>query len=115
MRRRRGRFVTFEGGEGAGKSTQIRLLAEWLKAQGVDVCVTREPGGTPGAERIRSLLVEGAAAAWTPMTEALLNYAARDDHVARVIRPAPAIRPPWPTGGLSMPSRPRTIRSRSRA
>jgi dTMP kinase len=88
MRRRRGRFVTFEGGEGAGKSTQIRLLAERLKAQGVDVCVTREPGGTPGAERIRSLLVEGAAAAWTPMTEALLNYAARDDHVARVIRPA---------------------------
>ena len=84
----RGRFVTFEGGEGAGKSTQIQLLARWLETQGVSVIVTREPGGTSGAERIRKLLVEGAADAWTPMTEALLNYAARHDHVTRVIRPA---------------------------
>ncbi len=86
--RARGRFITLEGGEGAGKSTQIRLLAQWLEARGVPVLTTREPGGTPGAERIRSLLVEGATDAWTPMTEALLNYAARHDHVTRVIRPA---------------------------
>ena len=84
----RGRFVTFEGGEGAGKSTQVRLLAQWLEQRGLVVRTTREPGGTPGAERIRSLLVEGEAADWTPMTEALLNYAARREHVARVIAPA---------------------------
>lgn len=84
----RGRFVTFEGGEGAGKSTQIRLLAAWLAEHGVDARMTREPGGTPGAERIRTLLVEGEAGDWTPMTEALLNYAARREHVARVIAPA---------------------------
>ena len=84
----RGRFVTFEGGEGAGKSTQIRLLAAWLAERGVEARVTREPGGTPGAERIRALLVEGEAGDWTPMTEALLNYAARREHVARVIAPA---------------------------
>lgn len=88
MTGRRGRFVTFEGGEGAGKSTQIRLLAAWLETQGVPVVMTREPGGTPGAERIRKLLVEGDADAWTPMTEALLHYAARVEHVARVVQPA---------------------------
>ena len=87
-RQARGRFVTLEGGEGAGKSTQIRMLAHWLQARGIPVLTTREPGGTAGAERIRSLLVEGATDAWTPMTEALLNYAARHDHVARVIGPA---------------------------
>jgi dTMP kinase len=86
--RARGRFVTLEGGEGAGKSTQIRLLAQWLQTRGITVLTTREPGGTAGAERIRALLVEGATDAWTPMTEALLNYAARHDHVTRVIRPA---------------------------
>jgi dTMP kinase len=85
---RRGRFVTFEGGEGAGKSTQLRLLAEWLDAQGLAVVTTREPGGTPGAERIRKLLVEGDADAWIPTTEALLHYAARVEHVERVVRPA---------------------------
>ena len=84
----RGRFVTFEGGEGAGKSTQLRLLAQWLGSQGVDARTTREPGGTPGAERIRALLVEGEPGDWTPMTEALLNYAARREHVARVIAPS---------------------------
>ena len=84
----RGRFVTFEGGEGAGKSTQIRLLATWLAERGVEARMTREPGGTPGAERIRSLLVEGEAGDLTPMTEALLNYAARREHVSRVIAPA---------------------------
>lgn len=87
-RQARGRFVTLEGGEGAGKSTQIRLLAQWLQARGIPVLTTREPGGTTGAERIRTLLVEGATDAWTPMTEALLNYAARHDHVSRVIEPA---------------------------
>ncbi|MFO0291895.1 MAG: dTMP kinase, partial [Rhodospirillales bacterium] len=85
---RRGRFVTFEGGEGAGKSTQLRFLAEWLEAQGLAVVTTREPGGTPGAERIRKLLVEGDADAWIPTTEALLHYAARVEHVERVVRPA---------------------------
>jgi dTMP kinase len=82
------RFITFEGGEGAGKSTQIRLLAEALQAAGQDVVVTREPGGTPGAEQIRSLLVEGGAARWQAETEALLHFAARAEHLAAVIRPA---------------------------
>lgn len=88
MSRGRGRFITFEGGEGAGKSTQIKLLADWLAARGIVVHTTREPGGTEGAERIRKLLVEGDVGAWTPMTEALLHYAARHEHVARVIAPA---------------------------
>jgi len=82
------RFVTFEGGEGAGKSTQIRLLAETLRAAGQQVEVTREPGGTEGAEQIRSLLVEGGAGRWQAETEALLHFAARAEHLARVIRPA---------------------------
>jgi dTMP kinase len=81
-------FITFEGGEGAGKSTQVRLLAEHLRAQGVDVLTTREPGGSPGAETIRKLLVEGAGDAWDGVTEALLMFAARRDHVVRTIRPA---------------------------
>lgn len=82
------RFITFEGGEGAGKSTQIRLLAEALRAAGEAVEVTREPGGTEGAEQIRSLLVEGGAGRWQAETEALLHFAARAEHLARVIRPA---------------------------
>jgi dTMP kinase len=84
----RGRFITLEGGEGAGKSTQARLLADWLRGRGREVVQTREPGGSPGAERIRELLVTGAADRWTPVAEALLHYAARSDHLARTIRPA---------------------------
>ncbi|WP_421695006.1 dTMP kinase [Aestuariivirga sp.] len=83
-----GLFITFEGGEGSGKSTQIRLLAARLQAGGRDVLVTREPGGTPEAEAIRALLVSGDVARWTPTSEALLNYAAREQHLEQVIRPA---------------------------
>ena len=82
------RFIAFEGGEGAGKSTQIALLAERLRAGGEDVVVTREPGGTPGAEEIRRLFVSGEPGRWTAPTDALLVTAARADHVARLIRPA---------------------------
>jgi dTMP kinase len=85
---RRGRFVTFEGGEGAGKSTQIERLAAALRAAGLDPLVTREPGGTPGAEQIRRLLVEGPPERWLPLSEALLLLAARYDHVMRRIAPA---------------------------
>ena len=84
----RARFVSLEGGEGSGKTNHSRRLAEWLKAGGHEVVLTREPGGTPGAEEIRKLLVQGDAARWEPMTEALLHFAARRDHVAKVIRPA---------------------------
>ena len=84
----RGRFITLEGGEGAGKSTQIRLLAEALQAGGRSVLTTREPGGSDGAEEIRALLVKGEVMRWDGMTEALLNYAARRDHVVKVIEPA---------------------------
>ena len=84
----RSRFITFEGGEGAGKSTQARKLDEALRAAGQDVVLTREPGGSPGAEDIRKLLVEGETGRWTPTTEALLHFAARADHIARVISPA---------------------------
>ena len=83
-----GRFITFEGGEGAGKSTQIRLLSEALEKAGHAVLQTREPGGSPGAEEIRSLLVTGDGDRWTSMTEALLHFAARADHLERVVRPA---------------------------
>ncbi len=83
-----GRFITLEGGEGTGKSTQAARLADWLRAQGGAVVLTREPGGTPGAEQIRALLVAGDGGRWTPWTEACLVNAARADHVARVIRPA---------------------------
>lgn len=84
----RGRFITFEGGEGAGKSTQVKRLAARLEAGGREVVATREPGGSPGAEAIRELVLNGAADRWTPVTETLLMYAARRDHVERVIRPA---------------------------
>jgi dTMP kinase len=82
------RFISFEGGEGSGKTNHSRRLAEWLMRQGQEVVLTREPGGTPGAEEIRKLLVQGEAARWEPMTEALLHFAARRDHVSKVIRPA---------------------------
>jgi dTMP kinase len=84
----RGRFITFEGGEGVGKSTQIRRLVARLEAEGRDVVATREPGGSPGAEAIRDLVLRGAADRWSPVTETLLMYAARRDHIERVIRPA---------------------------
>lgn len=84
----RGKFITFEGGEGAGKSTQTRLLAGHLKGQGIDVLTTREPGGSPGAEAIRDLLVTGDPDRWDPTSEALLNFAARRDHVETIIKPA---------------------------
>lgn len=84
----RGRFITFEGGEGAGKSTQARRLAERLKSIGHQVVLTREPGGSPGAEALRALLVEGDADRWSPLSETLLMYAARADHLERTIRPA---------------------------
>ncbi|KPF75027.1 thymidylate kinase [Blastomonas sp. AAP25] len=84
----RGRFISIEGGEAVGKSTQIRLLADWLRTQGRTVTVTREPGGTDSAEAIRALLLEGGADRWNARSEALLFAAARADHVARLIRPA---------------------------
>jgi dTMP kinase len=84
----RGRFITVEGGEGAGKSTQVGLLAAALGRAGVSVLRTREPGGSPGAEEIRGLLVSGAPGRWDALTEALLLSAARRDHVLRTIRPA---------------------------
>jgi dTMP kinase len=83
-----GRFISLEGGEGAGKSTQLRLLAASLRERGLDVVETREPGGSPGAEAIRALLLNGAEDRWTVEAEALLFAAARADHVARTIRPA---------------------------
>ncbi len=82
------KFITFEGGEGAGKSTQIALLAEGLTAAGISVRTTREPGGTPGAEQIRALLVTGEAERWDAMTEALLHFAARREHLRGVVRPS---------------------------
>lgn len=83
-----GRFISFEGGEGSGKSTQLRRLAARLAAHDVTVVTTREPGGTPGAEDIRRLLVEGEPGRWDGRVEALLVNAARADHVSRLIRPA---------------------------
>jgi dTMP kinase len=84
----RGFFIALEGGEGTGKSTQARRLAEDLRSEGHDVVLTREPGGSAGAEQIRQLLVTGDAARWSPLTEALLMYAAREDHLNATIRPA---------------------------
>ncbi|MDE1174282.1 MAG: dTMP kinase [Parvibaculaceae bacterium] len=84
----RGVFISFEGGEGAGKSTQARALADRLRAEGKSVLLTREPGGSPGAEEIRHLLVTGEPGRWTPETETLLHFAARADHLARTVRPA---------------------------
>jgi len=83
-----GLFVSFEGGEGAGKSTQIRRLAERLRELGHDVLVTREPGGSPGAEAVRHVLLSGAAEMFGTRMEAILFAAARNDHVEEVIRPA---------------------------
>lgn len=85
---RSGRFITFEGGEGSGKSTQVRRLVDDLRARGHDVVQTREPGGSTGAEAIRNLVVAGDAERWSPRTETLLMYAARSDHLERTIRPA---------------------------
>lgn len=83
-----GRFIALEGGEGAGKSTQVRRLAEALRQRGLDVVVTREPGGSEGAEAIRGLLLRGSEDRWGPQAEALLFAAARADHVEKLIRPA---------------------------
>jgi dTMP kinase len=82
------RFITLEGGEGAGKSTQAKMLAAALEARGVACVLTREPGGSPGAEEIRKLIVEGEPRRWDVLTETLLLCAARADHVAHAIRPA---------------------------
>jgi len=83
-----GRFITLEGGEGAGKSTQAQRLAERLRGRGKTVVATREPGGSEGAEAIRELLVTGGADRWSAVTETLLMYAARRDHIERTIAPA---------------------------
>lgn len=84
----RGRLITFEGGEGAGKTTQVTLLAEALAQAGMEVVTTREPGGSKGAEAIRALLVTGEVDRWDAQTEALLHTAARRDHLVRTIWPA---------------------------
>ncbi|MFZ2996024.1 dTMP kinase [Sphingobium sp.] len=84
----RGRFISLEGGEGAGKSTQLRALAADLRARGLDVVETREPGGSEGAEAIRTLLLTGGDDRWSPRAEALLFAAARADHIEKTIRPA---------------------------
>ena len=83
-----GRFITIEGGEGAGKSTQLRHLAERLRERGLDLVQTREPGGTEGAEAIRALIVDGPAERWRPLAELYLFLAAREDHLHRAIVPA---------------------------
>ena len=85
-----GYFISFEGGEGSGKTTQINQLVGWLADQGLGdrTLVTREPGGTPSAEAVRALLVEGAADRWLPATEAMLMSASRHEHVEHVLRPA---------------------------
>ena len=84
----RGKFITLEGGEGAGKSTQLRLLAKELRALGLEVVETREPGGSDGAEVIRAMVLEGGDDRWTARSEALLFAAARADHLERTILPA---------------------------
>lgn len=83
-----GRFITLEGGEGAGKSTQVLRLKKWLGSRGHEVVATREPGGAPGAEMVRKLLVEGPAERWDGVTEALLHFAARRDHLRSTVWPA---------------------------
>jgi len=83
-----GHFISFEGGEGVGKSTQVARVGVALRERGHDVIITREPGGTPGAEAIRSLVMDGGVDRWSAAVEVLLFAAARGDHVARVIRPA---------------------------
>jgi len=82
------KFITFEGGEGGGKSTQLNALARSFERAGIPVVLTREPGGASGAEEIRDLLVSGAVDRWQPKTEVFLHYAARVEHVAQTIRPA---------------------------
>lgn len=84
----RGKFISFEGGEGGGKSTQVQLLADALRQLGHQVVTTREPGGAPSAELIRNLLVSGDVDRWQPLSEALLNYAARTEHLFHKIEPA---------------------------
>ena len=84
----RGRFISLEGGEGAGKSTQLATLGAALEGRGLSVVVTREPGGSPNAEAIRALLLQGEDSRWNPRAEALLFAAARADHIDRTIRPA---------------------------
>jgi len=84
----RGRFISLEGGEGAGKSTQARLIAEELRARGLEVVVTREPGGSEGAEAIRALLLQGTQGRWSARSEALIFAAARADHIEKTIAPA---------------------------
>ncbi len=88
MQPNRGSFVTLEGGEGAGKTTQLERLAQFLQARGLSVVRTREPGGTEGAEAIRALLLEGARERWSVRSELLLLAAARQDHLEKVIEPA---------------------------
>ncbi len=87
LNRAHGRFITFEGGEGAGKSTQARLLADWLRDQGISPVVTREPGGSPRAEVLRELLLSGAVAPFGPEAEAIVFAIARADHLRETIRP----------------------------
>lgn len=84
----KGHFITFEGGEGSGKSTQVERLKARLESRGLAVTATREPGGSPGAEQIRELLIHGDAGRWDALSEALLNFAARRDHLRRTIVPA---------------------------
>ncbi|HEY0102234.1 MAG TPA: dTMP kinase [Brevundimonas sp.] len=83
-----GRFITFEGGEGTGKSTQATRLVDWLRARDLEVVQTREPGGSTGAEDIRTIALNGDPGRWSPMTETLLMFAARSDHLEKTIRPA---------------------------
>lgn len=84
----RGKFISFEGGEGSGKSTHAGMLVEGLRGLSIDVLATREPGGTPGAEAIRELLVRGDTGRWDGMTEALMHYAARREHLTKAVWPA---------------------------
>ncbi len=84
----KGKFITIEGGDGAGKSSQIIALKEWLENQEIDVITTREPGGSEGAEEIRKLVLTGAEDKWDPLTEAFLFFAARRDHIIKKIKPA---------------------------
>lgn len=83
-----GKFITFEGGEGSGKSTQLKLLGRRLVDAGLNIVETREPGGSPGAEAIREIVVNGSADKWEPLAETLLFYAARIDHVEKRVKPA---------------------------
>lgn len=83
-----GKFITFEGGDGSGKSTQVKRFAEYLRSKGHDVVVTREPGGTPEAENIRPLLANVDGGNWSPQSEAFLLFAARQNHVENLIKPA---------------------------